>query len=112
MLLYLNTSKTFKKGITLTCVDPGENGERGMIIKPPKFFGKGKKPSGPPQERPTSRHMVPRGFGLAFLACFEELDMELCEPGIRSYMEQQVNQIATGETEKNEVVENNLKLFF
>jgi len=90
---------------------PGENGERGQVIRQPKFFGKGKKPNGPQQERPTSRHVVPRGFGLAFLACFEELDMELCEPSIRAYMEQQVNQIATGETEKNEVVANNLKLF-
>eukprot|EP00111_Clytia_hemisphaerica_P010804 TCONS_00031598-protein len=90
---------------------PGENGERGQVIKAPKFFGKGKKPQGPQQERPTSRHVVPRGFGLAFLACFEELDMELCEPSIRAYMEKQVTQIATGETEKNEVVANNLKLF-
>ena len=43
------------------------------------------------QQRPTSRHMVPRGLGLAFLGCFEELDRELCEPKIRAYMEQQVN---------------------
>ena len=50
----------------------------------------GKKPNNFKQERPTSRHMVPRGFGLAFLACFEELDMELCEPSIRAYMEKQV----------------------
>ena len=33
---------------------------------------------------------VPRGFGLAFLSCFEELDKELCEPRIRAYMEEQV----------------------
>ena len=33
---------------------------------------------------------MPRGFGLAFLSCFEELDKELCEPRIRAFMEQQV----------------------
>ena len=37
-----------------------------------------------------SRHMVPRGLGLAFLGCFEELDRELCEPQIRAFMEEQV----------------------
>ena len=35
-------------------------------------------------------YQVPRGFGLAFLSCFEELDKELCEPRIRAFMEQQV----------------------
>ena len=45
------------------------------------------------QQRPQSRHMVPRGLGLAFLSCFEELDRELCEPKIRAYMEQQVGNI-------------------
>ena len=35
--------------------------------------------------------MVPRPFGLAFLACFEELDKELCDPKIRAFMEEQVN---------------------
>ena len=38
-----------------------------------------------------SRHMVPRGLGLAFLGCLEELDRELCEPQIRAYMEEQVD---------------------
>ena len=42
------------------------------------------------QQRPQSRHMVPRGLGLAFLSCFEELDRELCEPKIRAFMEEQV----------------------
>lgn len=92
---------------------PGIDGERGQLIKVNKFFGKNQRGGGRPQQqdRPTSRHMVPRGFGLSFLACFEDLDVELCEPGIRSYMEQQVQNIATGETEKNEVVSSNLKLF-
>ena len=55
--------------------------------------------------------MVPRPFGLAFLACFEELDKELCDPKIRAYMEQQVTKIATGETDKTQVVESTLELF-
>ena len=57
------------------------------------------------------------------LSCFEELDRELCEPKIRAFMEQQVRTskemkrfsfttlflylrslIASGETEKNRVV--------
>jgi hypothetical protein len=41
-----------------------------------------------------SRHMVPRGLGLAFLGCFEELDRELSEPQIRAYMEEQVDIIS------------------
>ena len=92
---------------------PSVDGERGQVIKVRKFFGKNSRGGGQQQqqERPTSRHMVPRGFGLAFLSCFEELDRELCEPRIRAYMEQQVSKIATGETEKEEVVSGNLKLF-
>lgn len=93
---------------------PGTNGERGQLIPTKKFFGKNNRGGGHHgnQERPTSRHMVPRGFGLAFLSCFEELDFELCEPSIRAYMEKQVSKIATGETEKGEVVASNLKLFY
>ena len=41
-----------------------------------------------------SRHMVPRGLGLAFLGCFEELDREMSEPQIRAYMEEQVDIIS------------------
>ena len=37
--------------------------------------------------------MVPRGLGLAFLGCFEELDRELCEPQIRAFMEEQVDSV-------------------
>ena len=65
---------------------------------------------------------------MAFLSCFEELDKELCEPKIRSFMEKQVKfidlfltfqsfapkvtKIATGETEKGEVVDSTLRLFY
>jgi len=93
---------------------PGENGQRGEIIRKPVWRGKnwrGRGGRGRGQQRPASRHMVPRPLGLAFLSCFEELDNELCEPGIRAYMEQQVKKIATGETEKNEVVRYNLDIF-
>ena len=55
-----------------------------------KNFGKNNRGGGQQQQRPMSRHMVPRGLGLAFLGCFEELDRELCEPKIRAYMEEQV----------------------
>merc|ERR1712013_618468 len=79
-----------------------------------KNWGKNRGRGGqqPQQQRPMSRHMVPRGFGLAFLSCFEELDKELCEPRIRAYMEEQVTKIATGETEKSEVVDSTLRLFY
>jgi len=94
------------------CGPMGEDGSRGQIIQVRKNFGKNNRGGGQQQQqRPTSRHMVPRGLGLAFLGCFEELDSELCEPQIRAYMEQQVTKIATGETEKNEVVDSTLKLF-
>ncbi|XP_023347076.1 DNA topoisomerase 3-beta [Eurytemora carolleeae] len=73
---------------------PGEDGQRGQVIQIRKHWGKkGGGGGGPPQQqqqRPTSRHMVPRPFGLAFLSCFEELDQELCDPKIRSFMEEQV----------------------
>jgi len=96
------------------CGPIGENGEKGQIIQVNKNWGKNRGRGGqqPQQQRPMSRHMVPRGFGLAFLSCFEELDKELCEPRIRAFMEQQVTKIATGETEKNEVVDSTLRLFF
>jgi len=95
------------------CGPSNEDGSKGTIIRPPKFFGKNKPRGGANQgqERPTSRHMVPRGFGLGFLACFEDLDNELCEPSIRAYMEKEVSKIATGETEKSEVVSSCLQLF-
>ena len=71
------------------CGPMGEDGSRGQVIKvnkgPPK-----KGPHQQQQQRPMSRHMVPRGLGLAFLGCFEELDRELCEPNIRAFMEKQV----------------------
>ena len=73
------------------CGPTGEDGSRGQVIKvnrgKPGGRGGG---GGQGQQRPTSRHMVPRGLGLAFLSCFEELDRELCEPKIRAYMEEQV----------------------
>ena len=73
------------------CGPTGEDGSRGQVIKvnrgKPGGRGGGQ---GQGQQRPTSRHMVPRGLGLAFLSCFEELDRELCEPKIRAYMEEQV----------------------
>ncbi|XP_002155556.4 uncharacterized protein LOC100215195 [Hydra vulgaris] len=91
---------------------PSEGGQRGQLIQENKFFGKNSRGKGQKQQpKALSRHMVPRGFGLAFLSCFEDLDKELCEPSIRAYMEQQVSKIATGETDKNEVVSSNLKLF-
>ena len=93
------------------CGPRGEDGSRGQIIQQRKFFGKNA-PRQPQQERPTSRHMVPRPLGLAFLSCFEELDWELCKPEVRAYMEKQVTKIATRETEKNEIVDSNLKLFY
>ena len=72
------------------CGPTGEDGSRGQVIK--VFRGKPQRGGGQHQgqQRPQSRHMVPRGLGLAFLSCFEELDRELCEPKIRAYMEQQV----------------------
>ena len=71
------------------CGPTGEDGSRGQVIKVNRGKpGRGGHQQG--QQRPTSRHMVPRGLGLAFLGCFEELDKELCEPKIRAYMEQQV----------------------
>ena len=90
---------------------PGEDGKKGTIIPIKKYFGKNNRGDGQQAPRPSSRHMVPRGFGLAFLSCFETLDYELCEPTIRSYMEKQITKIATGETDKSEVVTSNLKLF-
>ena len=72
------------------CGPRGEDGSRGQVIQQKKFFGKNA-PRQPQQERPTSRHMVPRPLGLAFLSCFEELDRELCEPKVRAFMEQQVS---------------------
>lgn len=91
---------------------PGEDGQKGAIIPVKKYFGKNNRGGGQQQQpRPTSRHMVPRGFGMAFLSSFEYLDGELCEPTIRSYMEKQITKIATGETDKTDVVSSNLKLF-
>merc|ERR1719250_493070 len=76
----------------------GTDGSKGQIIQVRKNFGKNNRGGGQQQQqRPISRHMVPRGLGLAFLGCFEELDRELCEPQIRAYMEEQVTKIATGE---------------
>merc|ERR1712039_747731 len=67
--------------------------------------GKGK------DEKPASRHMVPSPMGLSFCAAFEELDSELCRPAIRAFMETQVQQIADGILDKDEVVKRNLELF-
>ena len=74
------------------CGPTGEDGSRGQVIKVNRGKPGGGRGGhqGQGQQRPTSRHMVPRGLGLAFLGCFEELDKELCEPKIRAYMEEQV----------------------
>merc|ERR1712008_177120 len=71
--------------------------------------GKGKGEGG--GERPASRHMVPTALGLSFCVAFEELDGELCRPPIRAYMEKQCQQIAEGLLEKDDVVQENIKLF-
>ena len=55
--------------------------------------------------------MVPTPLGLSFLAAFKDLDHELCEPKIRSFMEKEVAKIADGDLTKNEVVDKNLNLF-
>ena len=97
------------------CGPSGEDGTKGALIPQRPNFGNqrggrgGGKDGG--QQRASSRHMVPRAFGLAFFSCFEELDRELCDPPIRAYMEQQCGKIATREVDKNEVVTSNLKLF-
>ena len=67
------------------CGPRGEDGSRGQIIQQKKFFGKNAPRGGgqQQQQRPMSRHMVPRPLGLAFLSCFEELDRELCKPQVR-----------------------------
>ena len=65
------------------CGPAGEDGERGRPIQVGKpHFGKQKGGrggrgghGGPPGEpKAASRHMVPKPLGLAFFACFEELD--------------------------------------
>eukprot|EP00928_Gymnodinium_smaydae_P089617 TRINITY_DN7354_c0_g2_i1.p1 TRINITY_DN7354_c0_g2~~TRINITY_DN7354_c0_g2_i1.p1 ORF type:complete len:1373 (+),score=227.90 TRINITY_DN7354_c0_g2_i1:530-4120(+) len=98
---------------------PGEDGKRGDVIykggkKGRKGKGKGKSKDGKgkgKEERPASRHMVPSPLGLSFCAAFEELDSELCRPPIRAFMEQQVQQIADGILDKDDVVNQNLELF-
>ena len=72
------------------CGPTGEDGSRGQVIKVNRGKPGGRGGGQQHQQRPSSRHMVPRGLGLAFLSCFEELDRELCEPKIRAYMEEQV----------------------
>merc|ERR1740130_2660526 len=55
--------------------------------------------------------MVPTSLGLSFCAAFEELDSSLSRPPIRAYMEKQCCQIADGILLKDDVVDENLKLF-
>ena len=50
-------------------------------------------------------------MGLSFCAAFEELDAELCRPPIRAYMEKQCAQVAEGILDKEDVVNENIKLF-
>jgi len=93
---------------------PGEDGQRGERIPKggKKGKGKGKNKDGKTQgEKPQSRHMVPTPLGLSFCAAFEELDAELCRPPIRAYMEKQCAQVAEGILEKEDVVNENIKLF-
>ncbi|CAK9071692.1 unnamed protein product [Durusdinium trenchii] len=93
---------------------PGEDGQRGERIPKggKKGKGKGKGKEGKSQgEKPQSRHMVPTALGLSFCAAFEELDGELCRPPIRAYMEKQCAQVAEGILEKEDVVNENIKLF-
>lgn len=62
-------------------------------------------------EQPTSRHMVPTGLGLALIEGYKRIDKELCEPGVRSFMETQVASIADGSCSLQDVLEQNIKLF-
>lgn len=101
----------------MICGPAGEDGEKGIVIskggkKGGKAKGKGKGKDGKGGGgRPPTRHMVPTYLGLSFLAAFEALDSELCEPAIRSYMEKQCAQIADGILERSEVTSQNLDLF-
>ena len=71
------------------CGPAGDDGERGRPIQVGKpHFGKqkggrggrGGGAGGPPgEQKAASRHMVPKPLGLAFFACFEELDRLLIE---------------------------------
>jgi len=94
---------------------PGEDGQRGERIpkggKKGKGKGKGKDGKAQGGEKPQSRHMVPTPLGLSFCAAFEELDAELCRPPIRAYMEKQCLQVAEGILDKEDVVNENIKLF-
>ncbi|CAJ1376130.1 unnamed protein product [Effrenium voratum] len=94
---------------------PGEDGQRGERIPKGGKKGKGKGKKGKDGkgqgERPQSRHMVPTALGLSFCAAFEELDAELCRPPIRAYMEKQCAQVAEGILNKEDVVNENIKLF-
>eukprot|EP00438_Fugacium_kawagutii_P026500 Skav202811 [mRNA] locus=scaffold326:1037841:1064355:+ [translate_table: standard] len=102
---------------------PGEDGQRGERIPKGGKKGKGKAPSyrcndgGKSQgEKPQSRHMamaleVPTALGLSFCAAFEELDAELCRPPIRAYMEPWIFESEEGILDKEDVVNENIKLF-
>ncbi|CAD7922143.1 unnamed protein product [Amoebophrya sp. A25] len=73
-----------------------------------KGKGKGKTKGG---ERPTSRHMVPTGLGLAILDMLERIVPDVVEPKVRSFMEKQCAQISNGVASKEQVVAENLQIF-
>ena len=97
------------RGYVVVC-GPGVDGRRGEVIRQHQPWKRGAKNKKPPP-RPASRHMVPEPLGLAMLSSFETLDAELCRPEIRAFMESECRRISTGETEKAEVVEANLRRF-
>mmetsp|Transcript_162017 Transcript_162017/g.519455 ORF Transcript_162017/g.519455 Transcript_162017/m.519455 type:complete len:912 (+) Transcript_162017:19-2754(+) len=95
---------------------PGSDGQPGnrILTEQEIYDRRWAKRGGDPNfqpERPTSRHMVPTGLGLAMIAGFERIDRELCEPTLRAFMERQVGMIADGSESLQDVLSQNLTLF-
>merc|ERR1719453_246408 len=92
---------------------PGWDGKAGKPIPTEQqLYAMRKKNPDAPREEVTSRHMVPTSLGLALIEGYNRIDRSLCEPSVRAFMEQQVAQIADGSASKQDVVEQNIELFY
>jgi len=92
--------------------------ETGVLLRPPRPPRPGQRP--PPRQ--IGRYLVPTPLGMSLMDLFDKTAMGhgvsqqespalLSRPAIRAQMEKEVKQIAVGERDKSECVEDNLAWF-
>lgn len=59
----------------------------------------------------SGRRVVPTELGITLVRGYQSIDAELCRPQVRAYVEKQINLVAEGRAEKDEVVAHCLQQF-